>query len=130
MSTAHDAHVPIRDVFQTPFVAVTAGDSLRAASAAMRDADVGALPVLDGDELAGIVSERDIVGALAAGRDPDRHRVADVMTRDPRYLTLADSVTTAAETMLEAGCRHLPVLDEGVPIGIVSIRDVVRASPT
>jgi CBS domain-containing protein len=101
--------------------------TLRAAARVMHEAQVGALPVLDQEELSGILTERDIVTALATGHDPDRAEVGAFMSADPRYVTLADSVATAAETMLEVGCRHLPVVDEGVVIGIVSMRDVARA---
>ncbi|HKH88395.1 MAG TPA: CBS domain-containing protein, partial [Acidimicrobiales bacterium] len=78
-------------------------------------------------EIAGIVSERDLVRALADGVDPDTGRVADVMSHDPRYLTLADHVVTAVEMMLDAGIRHLPVIEEGELVGIVSIRDLAAS---
>jgi CBS domain-containing protein len=78
----------------------------------------------------GIVSERDVVWAVAANGDPDRVRVGDVMSIDPRYLTCGEPIASAVDAMLSAGVRHLPVLDEGEPVGIVSIRDVVGVSGT
>ena len=81
---------------------------------------------MDDDAVAGMVSERDIVRALAAGADPDEERVASVMSRRPRYLTLGDDVASAVDVMLAAGIRHLPVVDDGELVGIVSIRDVAR----
>jgi CBS domain-containing protein len=101
--------------------------TLRQAARALSAADVGTLAIMDGPELAGIVSERDIVRALAEGADPEAVAVADVMSPDPRYLTLGDSATGALEIMLHAKVRHLPVVDEGELVGILSIRDLARA---
>lgn len=108
-------------------VSVDARASIREAASAMKASEISALAVMDDDGVAGLVSERDIAWALADGADPDTEQVGEVMSRDPRYLTLADSVATAVEIMLSAGVRHLPVLDEGVPVGMVSIRDLARA---
>ncbi len=116
----------IRELLHSAVVSVDRSTTLRAAAIAMQHGGVGALVVMDADEVQGIVTERDIVGALAHGDDPDRARVVDVESVGPRYLILADSVGTAAEVMLAVGCRHLPVVDDGVAIGVVSIRDVLR----
>ena len=80
--------------------------------------------MLDGDTIAGILSERDIVDAVAAGNDPDEVQVGEAMTRDPRYVTEGDPVGTALVTMLRAGVRHMPVVASGTLVGIVSIRDL------
>jgi CBS domain-containing protein len=117
----------VHEFLHTAIVSVDQSATLRSAASAMERAGVGALAVMDADEVQGIVTERDIVGALARGADPDSWRVVDVESVSPRYLTLGDSATTAARVMLAAGCRHLPVIDDGVAVGIVSIRDVVQA---
>lgn len=123
-----DPNASVRQLLvTTAVVPVGKGATLRAAARVMHEAQIGALPVLDGDELSGIITERDIVAALAAGHDPDQTRVDAAMSSDPRYVTLADSVEAAGEMMLEVGCRHLPVVDEGAVIGLVSIRDIARA---
>lgn len=101
--------------------------TLREAARSLEAAGVGTLAIMDGAEISGIVSERDLVRALADGADPDRVEVRDVMTVNPRYLTLGDSAATALEIMLQARVRHLPVVDEGELVGILSIRDVARA---
>ena len=99
--------------------------TLRQAAGAMRGSDIGTLAVLDGPEIQGIISERDVTRAIADGADPDEIWVADVMTTEPRYVTTGERVVAAREAMVAAGVRHLPVLDEGEIVGIISIRDVL-----
>lgn len=119
--------IAVRTVMQRMVASIDPSVTLREAAGALSAADVGTLAIMDGPALAGIVSERDIVRALAEGADPDGMSVADVMSPDPRYLTLGDSTTTALEIMLHAKVRHLPVVDEGELVGILSIRDLARA---
>lgn len=117
----------VRSVMQTHVVSTDAQASLREAAQSLKAANAGTLAVMDGPEIVGIVSERDLVRALAEGADPDQRRVVDVMSGEPRYLTLGDNLATALEVMVEANVRHLPVVDEGDLVGIVSMRDVARA---
>ena len=117
----------IGSVMTGSVASIDAQATLRQAAKALTIAEVGTLVIMDDAEIAGIVSERDIIRALADGVAPDVGRVADVMTHDPRYLTLGDRVATAAEIMLDAGIRHLPVIEEGELVGIVSIRDLAAS---
>ncbi len=90
---------------------------------------IGAVLVLDDTgSLAGIVSERDVVKALAA-RGPELHKVSagDVMTANVTTVTPATTINEAMELMDRGYFRHLPVLEQGVLLGIISVRDVVRA---
>ena len=90
---------------------------------------IGAVLVLDdAGNLAGIVSERDVVKALAA-RGPELSKVnaGDVMTANVTTVTPASTINEAMELMDRGYFRHLPVLDEGALVGIISVRDVVRA---
>ena len=114
-------------IMHSPVVAVDEKTTLREAARTLRDADIGTLAVEDEEAVAGIVSERDVTRALADGADPDEVWVADVMSREPRYATGGDQVSTALDVMLVAGIRHLPVLEEGELVGIVSMRDLVRS---
>ncbi len=114
-------------IMHSPVVAVDEKTTLREAARTLRDADIGTLAVEDEEAIAGIVSERDVTRALADGADPDEVWVADVMSREPRYATGGDQVSTALDVMLVAGIRHLPVLEEGELVGIVSMRDLVRS---
>lgn len=88
---------------------------------------VGAVVVLEGERLAGILTERDLLQAVATGYSEDA-RVADWMTRNPETIEASDSSEHAAALMIHGGFRHLPVLEEGKVAGIVSIRDLMRVA--
>lgn len=124
-TTTEPPGVPVASFMRTPVADVRPNTSLRSAAAALRDHDVGALAVMRGATIVGLLSERDVVKALADGADPDEVWVGDVMSEMPRYLTPAESSHTAARVMLAAGVRHLPVVEDGALVGIVSIRDLV-----
>ncbi|MHA6623869.1 CBS domain-containing protein [Pseudonocardia sichuanensis] len=90
--------------------------------------NVGALPVVDGGRLVGIVSERDVVRRLHAG-GPGllEARVADIMTTEVTTCSPSDDVTDLAAVMTARRFRHLPVVVDGELAGIVSIGDLVKA---
>jgi CBS domain-containing protein len=90
--------------------------------------NVGALPVIDGGELIGIVSERDVVRRLhAAGASLLTQRVTDIMTAGVTTCSPGDQVADLAKIMTTGRFRHLPVLENGALVGIVSIGDLVKA---
>jgi CBS domain-containing protein len=93
----------------------------------MVERGVGAVLVLDGERLAGILTERDVLKAVAAGLD-ERAGVSEWMTRQPETIEPSDSTDHAAALMIHGGFRHLPVVEEGRVVGIVSIRDLMRVS--
>jgi len=118
----------LRHVFERRNV-VTAdpGASVYEVAAAMGAAKVGAIPVVEGERLVGIFSERDLMTRVVVPRrDPDRTLVADVMTREVVTATLEDHVDFCVEKMRKAGCRHLPVLVGDRLIGVFSMRDLLR----
>ncbi len=88
---------------------------------------VGAVLVMDGDRLEGILTERDILKAVAAGLS-ESARVRDWMTTSPETIEASDETGHAAALMIHGGFRHLPVLDGGTVVGIVSIRDLMRVA--
>ena len=95
---------------------------------AMIDAGVGSLAVVDGADLVGIVTERDVLRAIADERDPESEIVRDWMTPAPDTFRPDVDIEEAAAWILETGYRHLPVMDEdGELLGIVSIRDLLWA---
>jgi len=104
------------------------GASVRAAAALLKEEGIGALVVSrTGRDLAGILSERDIVRALAT--DPDgllERQVGDLMTREVKTCTAEDKVTDVMATMTRSRIRHLPVVDQDGLVGIISIGDVVK----
>ncbi|HET9091660.1 MAG TPA: CBS domain-containing protein [Acidimicrobiales bacterium] len=126
--TIHPPRTKHLGELMTPLVvSIEDGATLREAAAAMASAKVGTVAIVENGDITGIVSERDLVTTLAGGGDPDEVRVAEVMSRQPRYLTVSDSVPAAAHAMLSAGIRHLPIIDECQLVGIVSLRDVTAA---
>lgn len=101
--------------------------SLEEASRAMIEEGTGSLGVIEGSQLAGIVTERDVLRAAAKGVDLSVEKVEDWMTPDPDTVGPEVPVDEVAEWMLAAGYRHLPVMEEGELLGIASIKDVLWA---
>jgi CBS domain-containing protein len=95
--------------------------------ARMAERNVGAVLVLDGGRLAGILTERDVLRAVAAGVDLAAP-VSSRMTHSPDTIEASDSVEHAAVLMIHGGFRHLPVVEDGEAVGILSIRDLVRVA--
>jgi len=82
--------------------------------------------VMTDESLVGIITERDLVRAIADGINPQEATAAQVMTRDPATVTPDEDVSVVALKMMSRGVRHLPVVDEeGRPIGLVSARNLV-----
>jgi CBS domain-containing protein len=106
---------------------VEAEATLGAAAKRMAERGVGAVVVLAGERLAGILTERDILKAVATGFEPDA-RVSDWMTRHPETIESDDTTDHAAALMIHGGFRHLPVVDGGEIKGILSIRDLMRVA--
>ena len=107
---------------------VEAEDPVLEAIQVMADREVGALPVMRGDELVGIVSERDYARkVILLGRSSAETPVWQIMTSPVLTVTPEDSVTHCMQLVTEQRVRHLPVVDRGQLVGIVSIGDLVRA---
>lgn len=114
--------LPLKD----PLI-VAPGDPVLAAIQLMRERREGCVFVVDGEELVGVVTERDIVARVAAReRNPRVTRVREVMTRDPVTLGREDPLAWALHRMGVDGHRHLPVLEDGRLTGFLSIRTVLR----
>jgi CBS domain-containing protein len=104
-----------------------ADESLDAAADRMSWHQVGALPILEGQRLVGIITERDLTAALAEGADPLTTPVSDCMTPAPEVLRPDSELADAAHLMLDLGIRHLPVVRGGRLVGVLSMRDVLDA---
>ncbi|HZP30936.1 MAG TPA: CBS domain-containing protein [Acidimicrobiia bacterium] len=95
------------------------------AAKAMRDADIGDVIVLHDGQLCGIVTDRDIVvRAIAADKDPHRAKLRDICSQDVTAVSPKDPVDRAVELMRDRALRRLPVVDQGRPVGIVSLGDL------
>jgi CBS domain-containing protein len=103
------------------------GDTVLDVARKMGSAKVGAIPILDGHRLVGVFSERDLMTRIVIpGRDPRSVFVKEVMTGD---VITADREETRSECiakMRSAGCRHLPVIEDGEVIAMLSMRDLLR----
>jgi CBS domain-containing protein len=119
----------VADAMSRSVLTVGTEHTLREACRLMVQRNVGAAVVMS-EELPGpgIVTERDVLRAVATGVDPDATTVADLMTFEARTATTSWDLDTAAAEMVRHGFRHLVVVDEaGSVAGMVSMRDVVRA---
>jgi CBS domain-containing protein len=115
----------IREVMTADPVSLSATTSLTDAARRMRDEDIGDVLVSDGDRLRGVVTDRDIVvRAVAEGRDITSTTLADVCSTDVITVGPSDSVDDAVRMMSEHAVRRIPVVENGRPVGIVSIGDV------
>lgn len=87
---------------------------------------VGAIPVVENGRLVGIFSERDLVRRVVApGRSPEKTRIAEVMTPNPATAAPGDERALAVRKMETVGCRHLPVVQHGALVDMLSIRDLL-----
>lgn len=102
----------------------SASDSLRDAATRMWKQQTGSLLVMEGDGLLGIITERDVMKAVARGDDIDHTPVSAVMTTSVLTVTPETSLPEAARHMATRWVRHLPVVDDGVVVGMVSQRDL------
>jgi len=110
---------------QTPVTAAKSATVFEAA-VLMKQQSKGALLVVDGTRLIGIFTERDIVfRVVAAGRDPKATRLAEVMTPGPQTINPNEPFLRALRIMHEGGFRHLPVVENNWPLGVVSARDAL-----
>jgi CBS domain-containing protein len=117
----------VSDLHQHPHRLFTAQveETLDEAADRMNWHQVGALPVFDGQQLVGIITERDLTAALAEGADPAGTPVSEYTTPAPTVLGPDSELVEAAHRMLELGVRHLPVLRDGRLVGVLSIRDLL-----
>jgi CBS domain-containing protein len=100
-------------------------DTVQAAAARMTECCCGSILVCDGDRLRGIFTERDLLARVAAaGHEPARTRLAEVMTPDPETIEASEPAIEAVRRMDEGCYRHLPVLEGGRIVGVVSLRDM------
>jgi len=118
----------LRDIMVPGFVnAIQHGSTVAEAVRTMTDRNVGIVAVLDGDRLAGLVSERDVVRRVVAlGRDPASTVVDDVMTTKIVFATPDEAFEDAVQLMDAANIRHLPVVENGALLSMISVRDLLR----
>ena len=119
----------IREVMTLDPLTVEATATVAEAALAMKGADVGPIPVIREDgSLCGLLTDRDItIRVVAEGLDPKSTTVDEVATVDPTSVTPDDTFDEAVRLMREHAVRRLPVVENGKPVGIVSLGDLARA---
>ena len=115
----------VRDLMTTDPITVPASASVADAAKRMRDSDVGPVIVLDGDTVCGIVTDRDItIRAVAEGKNPKTMKVGEICSKDLTTVEPSAKVDEAVRLMREKAVRRLPVVENGRPVGIVSLGDL------
>ncbi|MET7702089.1 MULTISPECIES: CBS domain-containing protein [unclassified Streptomyces] len=122
----------VRDAMSTVVLTIGPAHTLRQAARLMSARRVGAAVVLDEDSIGlGILTERDILNSLALSQNPDTETAGTHTTTDVVFAAPSWTLEEAATAMSHGGFRHLIVLDGTGPVGIVSVRDIIRCwAPT
>ncbi|NXY93956.1 CBS domain-containing protein [Streptomyces sp. BR123] len=117
----------VRDAMSTVILTLGPAHTIRQAACLMSGRRVGAAVVLDPEHSGiGILTERDVLNSIGAGHDPDRESVGAHTTNNVVFCTPETPLQDAAEAMAHGGFRHLIVVEDGGPVGIVSVRDIIR----
>jgi len=125
MDLGHDRRV--QALVARPVVYAHPNDTLSRLAAVFMEESIGAALVRGPHGTIGLVSERDIVRAIADGANPRFTTVYEIMSEDLVTVAPNDDVLEAAHRMLDAEVRHLPIIEHGVAAGMVSARDALRA---
>jgi CBS domain-containing protein len=116
----------VRDLPPGPLLSVEPETSLAEVARQMRTGDSDSVAVMSQGRLVGIITERDLVRAIADGINPQEVRADVVMTADPATVDADEDVAMVAVKMMRLGIRHLPVVNKaGKPVGLVSARNLV-----
>jgi CBS domain-containing protein len=122
-----EAALQVRDAMSSEVLSVGPAHTLRQVAQAMSARKVGAAVVLDPEaDGPGILTERDVLEAVAAGEDPDAELAAEHLTREAVVADPSWPLVKAAQAMLSGGFRHLVVTQGDEVVGILSVRDLVR----
>jgi len=114
----------VSDIMSRSLTVVEPEATLGEAATVMGEHKVGSVLVSEGEKVVGILTERDIVRALSSEHDAPMRPVIEWMTKDPQTTAPDADVRDALRTMVDGRFRHLPVLDGGKAVGMLSIRDV------
>jgi CBS domain-containing protein len=115
----------LRDVMRTDYISVEPQDTLGEIAERMVEARTGSAIVKDYGRMIGILTERDMLKAMAGRVHTSEARAREWMTADPITATPETPVEEAAQTMIANGFRHLPIVEDGAVVGVVSLRRMV-----
>jgi citrate synthase len=116
----------VAEIMSSPVITATATETIAETATRMRERRVGSVVVVEGDKPIGILTERDLVRIAAGGSDTSSDTVAEWMTPNPDSVASDEEVTDAFAALAEHGYRHIPVVDDGALVGLVSMRDLMR----
>lgn len=116
----------VKDIMHTDVMTTAPEDTFEHVATILHDHGISSVVAMEGDRLAGIVTERDLVNLVADGGDPQTTKVSDRMTRELDTVGPRTDIAEAAEHMARLKIRHLPVVSEGRLVGIISIRDLTN----
>jgi CBS domain-containing protein len=117
----------VKDAMTSDVKTATPSQSLTDAAMLMKQEDVGAIPVVDGERLVGVVTDRDIViRGIADGSDPHAIQVGDIASRDVVTVRPDDDLDEALRLMAQHQVRRLPVVEDGRLVGVVATADVAH----
>lgn len=114
-------------LYQAPLRTADPEESIAEATDRMAFYEIGALAVFNGVDMIGILTERDVIRAISLGEPLGATPVRAYMTPGPAAIGLGDDSSEAAEMMVALGTRHLPVMDRGEAVGMISARDLLLA---
>jgi CBS domain-containing protein len=115
----------VREIMTRNPLTLESGDTVVAAARTMRDANIGDVVILEQGKVRGILTDRDIVvRALAEGRDPAGTTAGEICSREVTTLSPADPISEAVTIMRDKALRRLPVVENGRPVGILSLGDL------
>lgn len=114
----------VREVMKTTLYSVDPSTTVGEAISLMAQNRIGSALIMEGGKLIGIFTERDTVRAISQSYDAPTHEISSWMTRDPKTVSPDVDSEDALRTMLDSGFRHLPVVERGEVIGMVSMRDL------
>jgi citrate synthase len=118
----------VGDIMSTPVVTAVPTQTVQQAARMMNNAGVGSVVVVEGDKPIGMLTERDMVRYASSGSGATFGRVSDWMAPDPLTVGRDVDIDTALNMLTERGFRHLPVVEDGKLVGVLSIRDLLRAA--
>jgi CBS domain-containing protein len=119
----------VKDVMTSQPMSVRSDETVVEAARRMLTEDVGSLPVVDGDQLVGMVTDRDVVlNVVAKDLDPDKVRISDICSERPVSAQPDEPLEEALQRMASQQIRRLPVMTDGKLVGILSQADVARAA--
>ena len=117
----------LQDIYTPVIFTADIGATLTEVAHEMEEGDIGSLAVFEADRLVGIITERDLVRALANERFPHSTAIRAYVSTDLQTADVEEDSRRVGRRMLDLGVRHLPVLKSGELVGIVSMRDLMTA---